>query len=241
VQNCYYYTPWGGLTGQESEENVDNWYGFAGYFYDDGLDGYHCNARNYYSGRFMTRDPVRGSLNEPMSLHPYMYCLNDPINRTDPSGEFEGLAGQLMTNAIRGALMGALTGGMTRGLVTQSWTGAVEGALYGAIGGGISGGLASFSAAGYIFAAIESSPALQGMIAGGSSGVAEGVIKREDLRMIFTRAMIGSVGGLTGGYLGNIEPQAISGIPGGVAGGQMASSFYEFFFSFFGGHPSLNE
>jgi len=93
VQNCYYYTPWGSVTGSETEENVDNWYAWAGYWYEDGMENglsamYYCNARHYSSGRFLTRDPVRGAYNEPMTLHQYLYCLNNPINATDPSGEF---------------------------------------------------------------------------------------------------------------------------------------------------------
>ena len=39
-----------------------------------------------YVGRFTTRDPVRGRFKEPMSLHPYLYCQNDPINRVDLNG-----------------------------------------------------------------------------------------------------------------------------------------------------------
>jgi len=93
VENCYFYAPWGGCTGSETDENVDNWYGFAGYWSDDEAESYYCNARNYYRGRFTTRDPVRGSFKEPMSLHAYLYCLNDPVNRTDPTGEFLGLIG----------------------------------------------------------------------------------------------------------------------------------------------------
>jgi hypothetical protein len=40
-----------------------------------------------YIGRFTTFDPVRGKVTEPLTLHKYLYCLNDPINATDPSGE----------------------------------------------------------------------------------------------------------------------------------------------------------
>jgi len=67
VANCYYYTPWGGLTGSETEETVSNWYGWAGYLSDEEIDS-----------------------REPMSLHPYLYGLNDPVNKTDPTGEFLG-------------------------------------------------------------------------------------------------------------------------------------------------------
>jgi len=60
VANCYYYTPWGGLTGSETEETVSNWYGWAGYLSDEEIDSYYCNVRQYNAARFMTRDPVRG-------------------------------------------------------------------------------------------------------------------------------------------------------------------------------------
>jgi len=88
--NSYFYTPYGGTTGTETDENIDNWFGWAGYYAEDELAGYYCNARNYSGGRFLTRDPVAGQFTEPMSLHVYLYCNNDPINRRDPSGELWG-------------------------------------------------------------------------------------------------------------------------------------------------------
>jgi RHS repeat-associated protein len=92
VENCYYYTPWGGTTGSETEENISNWYGFGGYWVDEEVGQYYCNARQYDVGtrRFTTRDPVRGTFKEPMTLHPYLYCLNDPVNKIDPNGKFFG-------------------------------------------------------------------------------------------------------------------------------------------------------
>jgi RHS repeat-associated protein len=87
VENCYYYTPWGGTTGSETDENVSNWFGWAGYLGDEEISSYYCNARQFNSARFTTRDPISGSFSEPMTLHAYLYCLNDPINRTDPTGQ----------------------------------------------------------------------------------------------------------------------------------------------------------
>lgn len=43
----------------------------------------------YYSpelGRFISQDPVKGSINNPSSLNRYAYVSNNPINLTDPSG-----------------------------------------------------------------------------------------------------------------------------------------------------------
>ena len=37
-------------------------------------------------------------------MHRYLYCANDPINRTDPGGEFFTFAGLILGNAIGDAL-----------------------------------------------------------------------------------------------------------------------------------------
>jgi hypothetical protein len=37
-------------------------------------------------GRFTSRDPVRGNSEEPLTLHRYLYCQNEPVNGTDPTG-----------------------------------------------------------------------------------------------------------------------------------------------------------
>ncbi|MEM2593262.1 MAG: RHS repeat-associated core domain-containing protein, partial [Thermofilaceae archaeon] len=38
-------------------------------------------------GRFLQKDPWLGSIYEPLTLNAYTYCLNDPVNAVDPSGE----------------------------------------------------------------------------------------------------------------------------------------------------------
>jgi hypothetical protein len=55
--------------------------------------------------RFTSRDPVRGKFTEPMSLHKYLYCWNEPINRVD-------LDGKSFVTIASGAAFGALYGGM---------------------------------------------------------------------------------------------------------------------------------
>jgi hypothetical protein len=37
-------------------------------------------------GRFITRDPVKGTIMNPQSLNPYVYCLNNPLKYVDPDG-----------------------------------------------------------------------------------------------------------------------------------------------------------
>jgi RHS repeat-associated protein len=62
---------------------------FTGQFYDSEINQYYLRARQYdpYLGRFTTYDPVRGRFTEPLTLHKYLYCLNDPINYDDPTGK----------------------------------------------------------------------------------------------------------------------------------------------------------
>lgn len=50
---------------------------------------YFLRARYYdpETGRFISRDPVKGTLDIPQTLNPYSYAINNPINLSDPSGE----------------------------------------------------------------------------------------------------------------------------------------------------------
>src|SRR5690554_7250454 len=39
--------------------------------------------------RFITRDEYRGEASEPISMHRYAYCGNDPINYVEPMGTYQ--------------------------------------------------------------------------------------------------------------------------------------------------------
>jgi RHS repeat-associated protein len=55
---------------------------------EDGHAVDYMHAR-YYSptaGRFLSVDPVLGKLNQPQSWNRYAYVMNNPMNRTDPTG-----------------------------------------------------------------------------------------------------------------------------------------------------------
>lgn len=88
VVNHYTYDPWGLPVGNETQETISNLYRFAGYVWDSEISQYYCFRRQYdpVLARFTSRDPVQGNYGEPMTLHVYLYCLNNPINKTDPSG-----------------------------------------------------------------------------------------------------------------------------------------------------------
>ena len=67
-----------------------NRYRFNGQQLDSETSLYYLRAR-YYSpamGRFLTLDPIAGNEFDPSSLHKYVYANNDPINMSDPSGQF---------------------------------------------------------------------------------------------------------------------------------------------------------
>ena len=88
VVNCYTYDPWGSTIGAETNETLPNRYRFAGYRWNPQLLQYYCNARWYDPtiSRFSARDPVKGEFQEPMTVHAYLYCGSDPVNRIDPLG-----------------------------------------------------------------------------------------------------------------------------------------------------------
>ena len=52
----------------------------------------YLRARFYdpSTGRFNRLDPFSGNLDDPQSLHKYLYTHADPVNGVDPSGEFLG-------------------------------------------------------------------------------------------------------------------------------------------------------
>lgn len=48
----------------------------------------YLNVRHYDPeiGRFVSKDPYKGEQANPLSLNPYIYSYNDPVNLYDPSG-----------------------------------------------------------------------------------------------------------------------------------------------------------
>jgi len=55
---------------------------------DPDLGMYYLRARYYQPGlgRFWTIDSFEGDMEEPASLHKYLYCHGNPVNLVDPSG-----------------------------------------------------------------------------------------------------------------------------------------------------------
>jgi RHS repeat-associated protein len=53
-----------------------------------GLQYLRARYYNPASGRFNRLDPFAGNIQDPLSLHKYLYAHGDPIGLIDPSGEF---------------------------------------------------------------------------------------------------------------------------------------------------------
>jgi RHS repeat-associated protein len=63
---------------------------YAGEYFDANAQMYYNRARWYnpLNGRFNRTDPFAGNMQDPQSLHKYLYCHANPINNIDPSGLF---------------------------------------------------------------------------------------------------------------------------------------------------------
>jgi RHS repeat-associated protein len=112
VVRNYTYSPFGQLLESGAKVGApSNPFVFTGQWFDSEIAQYYLRARMYDPQlmRFTSRDPVRGKFNHPMSLHVYLYCLNDPVNWIDPTGESRLV--ELMTSAKVWA-MGVASSGM---------------------------------------------------------------------------------------------------------------------------------
>jgi len=81
------YEPFGKLLSTAG--NPLTKYGYTGEWTDP-TNLVYLRARYYdpATGRFLSKDPVRGLPSLPQTLNPYTYAVNNPIRYTDPSGEY---------------------------------------------------------------------------------------------------------------------------------------------------------
>ena len=104
-------TPFGQFYDGQWVETLANPWKFTGQWQDVEIDQYHLRARQYDPAmmRFTSRDPVTGNRQEPLTLHKYLYCLNNPVNMTDAHGRSPVIAMRLFSAAAVGA---AVAGGV---------------------------------------------------------------------------------------------------------------------------------
>ncbi len=81
------YDPFGNWRAANGQANIQMLY--QGQQQDPESNLYYLRARYYdpATGRFISRDPIKGTLANPQSQNPYQYAYNNPINLSDPSGE----------------------------------------------------------------------------------------------------------------------------------------------------------
>src|SRR5262249_18598271 len=102
VSDTYTYEAFGATVARTGETAND--YLYAGEQIDVALGMYYLRARymNPAAGRFWTLDGFEGSLQDPVSLHKYLYASANAPNASDPSGNMT-LVGAL--NAIFAAAL----------------------------------------------------------------------------------------------------------------------------------------
>jgi RHS repeat-associated protein len=113
VKNRYTYDPFGEVgetfsSEVEEDQDLDNVFKFAGQYFDSEIDEYYLRAHQYdpHIARFTARDPAFGRFKEPLTLHVYLYCGNDPVNRIDTNGKLffttaSVIAGITISDAFR--------------------------------------------------------------------------------------------------------------------------------------------
>ena len=90
----YTYDTWGkviSITGSlASTVGEKNPYLYRGYRYDSETGLYYLQARYYNPewGRFLNADNFGGDTGSLLSHNVFAYCMNNPVNLSDPSGHF---------------------------------------------------------------------------------------------------------------------------------------------------------
>lgn len=84
-------------------------FGYAGLYKDTMADTYYAQAREYMprTGRFTSKDIIKGIQAAPYTMNEYSYCWNRPLNFVDRDGAFPGYAD--IQNSVNNGI-GALEG-----------------------------------------------------------------------------------------------------------------------------------
>ena len=145
------------------EQNAGETFGYSGFQFDVIAGTYFAQARQYRTntGLFDAMDRYGGDIRMPDTINPYLYCAQDPLNRTDKSAYYFGFddAVAAVIGAV-GGIVGQLAGDVINGIVTgnfqfssiQQYIGAAIGGAAGAVttmyagpivGGAVSGAVST--------------------------------------------------------------------------------------------------
>jgi RHS repeat-associated protein len=147
ITQLYSFDAYGNALGFDTSQALTEFL-YSGEQFDSKIGQQYLRTRYYdpATGRFNRLDPFFGNLNDPQSLHKYLYTHADPINRIDPSG-LMSLGGAMMAGAIAGGLAGMSSGAVYGGYRSAQKHGTIWGidtlkyAILGGVGGAALGTL----------------------------------------------------------------------------------------------------
>ena len=147
----YTYDPWGKIISSSGTLADINPLRYRGYYYDSETGFYYLQSRYYDPeiGRFINADSYASTdATGLLSTNMFAYCENDPVNKSDPTGEVApilvamaggalvGIAEQFMTDVIYAMVTGQSLGACFSSVGTYV-SSAVGGAMSVLPGGGV--------------------------------------------------------------------------------------------------------
>ena len=129
----YTYDPWGKIISSSGTLADINPLRYRGYYYDAETGFYYLQSRYYDPeiGRFINADSYASTdATGLLSTNMFAYCENDPVNKSDPSGELFGTISGLIVGGLTGALSAYINGD---DILAGTITGAVNGGICGLI------------------------------------------------------------------------------------------------------------
>ena len=144
VVASYSYDPWGKIISSSGTLADVNPLRYRGYYYDSETGFYYLQSRYYDPelGRFINADSYASTdATGLLSANMFAYCENDPVNKSDPTGEFwatvakmaVGAAVNVVTTVVTNAIAGApLTEGIGKAAIEGAVT-SVSGTVIGTV------------------------------------------------------------------------------------------------------------
>ena len=152
----------------------------------------HMQARHYDPsiGRFLQADTLALASFTTQGTNRYLYTENDPVNRTDPTGQNPGL---LLFGLLFAGIMGGIPGGLNSG-----WSGFFFGAATTIIGTLAFMGLAALGISGILF----------GALLGGLLSAIFALFQGANSNQVQCAYRVGAFFGLINGVIGGIKTPA---------------------------------
>ena len=136
----YLYDAWGKCVSVENADGYTigtaNPFRYRGYYYDNDTGLYYLQSRYYDPaiGRFINADTYTTTdADGILSSNMFAYCENNPVNRSDPNGEW--------VHVLVGGLIGAATSYISARICGATPKEALESAAWGAASGALSAAL----------------------------------------------------------------------------------------------------